>query len=67
MDKESINKLVDAGRQAGREVERERCAKIAEKWLTTFGSYTPEHVSAHKWANDAVRDIADAIRKPADQ
>jgi hypothetical protein len=43
--------------------ERERCAKIAEEWLETFGAYTPEHVSAQKWASDAVRDIAAAIRK----
>jgi hypothetical protein len=45
--------------------ERERCAKIAEDWLSTFGQYKPEHIGAQTWANDAVRDIAEAIRKPS--
>lgn len=45
-----------------REAERERCAKIAEDWLTTFGDQKPQHVTAQTWACDAVRDIAQLIR-----
>lgn len=45
--------------------ERERCAKIAEGWLETFGAYKPEHIGAHKWAADAVRNIIDNIRNEA--
>ncbi len=49
------------------EAERERCAKLAELWLTTFGERGPTSaaVSAQTWANDAVKDIAEAIREGA--
>lgn len=47
--------------------ERERCAKIAEGWLATFGGYKPEVIDAQTWASDAVRDIAEAIRHPKPQ
>jgi hypothetical protein len=43
--------------------ERERCAKIAEGWLATYGKHKPEYVSAQTWAVDAVEDIAEEIRK----
>jgi hypothetical protein len=43
--------------------ERERCAKIADGWLSTFGHVKPEFVTADRWAGDAVRDIAEAIRR----
>lgn len=46
-------------------LERERCAKIAEGWLAAWAHKNPEHVSAQKWASDAVKDIADAIRSGA--
>jgi hypothetical protein len=42
--------------------ERQRCAKIAEDWIELFGARVPEHVTAQKWATDAVKDIVDAIR-----
>lgn len=42
--------------------ERERCAKIADAWLTDFGDKEPKYVSAQTWASDAVKDIAAAIR-----
>jgi hypothetical protein len=42
--------------------ERERCAKIADGWIATFGEKNPTHVTAQKWAVDAVKDIAEAIR-----
>ena len=38
-------------------------AKVAEGWLATFAGASIEHVSAKKWANDAVIDIASAIRR----
>jgi hypothetical protein len=41
---------------------REECAKIADNWLVIFGETNPQHVSAQTWANDAVADIAAAIR-----
>lgn len=45
--------------------ERESCAKIADDWLEAFGKRGPTSgaVSAQTWANDAVRDLADEIRK----
>ena len=57
-------KAIDAAIRKAREDERERCAKIADDWLAVFGDRKPEHVSAQTWANDAVRDIAEEIRKP---
>lgn len=44
------------------EREREECAKIADTWLIMFSERQPENISAQKWACDAVRDIAEAIR-----
>ena len=44
------------------EALRERCAKVCDEWLNTFGTYEPTHVSAQNWANDAVKDIAGIIR-----
>lgn len=44
--------------------ERERCARIAEDWLTAFANQSPAHIGAQKWASDAVRDITDAIINP---
>jgi hypothetical protein len=43
--------------------ERERCAKIAERWLADLGGYRPETISAQKWACDAIRDIIGNIRE----
>lgn len=43
-------------------IERERCAKIADEWLTVWAERTPQYVSAQTWACDAVKDIAAAIR-----
>lgn len=51
------------GKDAATAAERARCASIAEGWLAKFGSFEPKHVSPQKWANDAVKDIADAIRR----
>lgn len=41
----------------------EAAAKIADGWLAQFGGVRPEIVTAQNWANGAVRDIADQIRK----
>jgi hypothetical protein len=37
-------------------------------WLALFGEHRPDHISAHQWATDAVKDILDAVdalRRPA--
>tara|TARA_R110000868_G_scaffold158980_2_gene387420 strand:+ start:2084 stop:2482 length:399 start_codon:yes stop_codon:yes gene_type:complete len=41
----------------------EECAKIADGWLAAFGEQKPQFVTAQHWADDAVADIADNIRK----
>lgn len=41
---------------------REACVKVCDDWLALFASRGPQYVSAQNWANDAVKDIADAIR-----
>jgi hypothetical protein len=60
---DNIEKTILAAERAAREEERERCAKITEGWLEQFAERTPQYVSAQKWACDAVRDIAAAIRQ----
>jgi len=49
------------------EAEKERCAKVADGWLNEYAGFSPQYVSANKWANDAVRDIAAAIRGLKDE
>jgi len=53
---------MDKSIKAAVAAERERCAKIVENWLAMFGAKDPQYVSAQVWANDAMRDILDAIR-----
>ena len=57
-------KAIDASIASAVTSERERCAKVAEDWLRDCGDIEPETTS-QEWARDAVRDITDAIRKPA--
>lgn len=45
--------------------ERERCAKVCDDWIKTFGKGSIQHVPATEYATDAVADIADLIREPA--
>jgi hypothetical protein len=42
--------------------ERARCLSICEGWLAHFAGRQPIAISAQDWANDAVKDIGDAIR-----
>ncbi len=41
----------------------EECAAIADNWLSVFGGQKPEFITAQHWADDAVTDIAENIRK----
>jgi len=41
----------------------EQCAAIADNWLAIFGGQKPEFITAQHWADDAVTDIAENIRK----
>jgi hypothetical protein len=38
-------------------------AAICDNWLEVYGSTNPQFVTPQDWACDAIRDIADAIRK----
>ena len=55
-------KAIDAAIATAVAREREACAKVADDWLLAYGERQVEHVSPRKWAGDAVRDIAEAIR-----
>lgn len=42
--------------------ERERCARLCTGWLSIFEGHSIDHVSAGRYAADAVKDILEGIR-----
>lgn len=44
------------------EAERKRCLAITQGWLDGFATTDIKYVSPRRYASDAVRDIAQAIR-----
>lgn len=43
--------------------ERERCAKLCDIWVARYGSGDIQYITPTEFASDAVKDIADAIRR----